>query len=73
LREFLQPFHFLNLNDAIMQQFAALRVDLRRRGQIIPDFDLLLAATALHHDLTILTRNARHFGRISDLTLSQPS
>ena len=34
-------------------------------GQIIADFDILIAATALHHDLTLLTRNTRHFDRIS--------
>jgi predicted nucleic acid-binding protein len=35
--------------------------------------DLLIAATALDHDLTLVTRNRRHFERIPDLTLYQPS
>jgi predicted nucleic acid-binding protein len=30
-------------------------------------------ATALHHDLTLLTRNVRHFERIPELPLYQPS
>lgn len=68
-RRFLAPFNQLNLNDAIMARFAETRSQLRRRGEILPDFDLLLAATALHFDLTVLTFNARHLGRVPDLKL----
>ncbi len=52
-----------------MDQFAVLRADLRRRGQLIPDLDLLIAATALSHDLALLTRNVRHFARIPGLRI----
>ena len=34
---------------------------------MIPDLDLLIAATALQHDLTLLTNKRRHFDRISGL------
>jgi len=36
---------------------------------MIGDFDILIAATALHHDLTLVTRNRRHFERIPNLAL----
>lgn len=49
--------------------FGQLRYELRRSGQSIPDDDLLIAATALRHDLTLVTRNRRHFARISDLRI----
>ena len=35
--------------------------------------DHLIAATAIHHDLTLLTFNRRHFERVLDLKLFQPS
>jgi predicted nucleic acid-binding protein len=54
-----------------MKRFARLRGELRRQGQLIPDPDLLIAATALQHDLTIVTRNVRHFQRIPGLKLYQ--
>lgn len=60
----------LPLNRAIPRRFAALRGDLRRQGLIIADMDLLIAATALHHDLSLLTRNGRHFQRIPNLWLA---
>jgi predicted nucleic acid-binding protein len=39
---------------------------------LIPDLDCLIAATAVHHHLILLTRNRRHFARIPDLRLYEP-
>ena len=71
LREFLSPFRALDVTDQIMERFAQIRTQLRRRGELIPDFDLVLAATALCHDLTVLTFNIRHFARMPELSLYQ--
>ena len=54
-----------------MEIFGQTRSELRRRGQLIPDLDLLIAATAVHHELILMTRNVRHFARVPDLVLSQ--
>ena len=70
-RKFLRVADVLPLNRRTMQRFARLRGDLRRRGQLIPDPDLLIAATALEHDLTLLTRNLKDFARIPELKLYQ--
>lgn len=69
VRTFLDPFDLLTLDDAVMLQFAELRVDLRRQGQLIPDFDLLIASTALVYDLVLITGNQRHFERVPGLDL----
>lgn len=71
LRQFLEPFPVLPLTDPIMERFAQLRSQLRRQGNLIPDFDLLIAATAVTHDLTLLTFNQRHFSRIPGVRLFQ--
>ena len=71
-REFLSDYAVLPLSDPIMAVFARERARLRAQGQLIPDLDLLTAATALTHDLVLITRNWRHFGRIPDLRLYQP-
>lgn len=71
-RRFLVAYPPLNLSDSLMERFAETRADLRRRGQGIADMDLLIAATALHNDLTLLTFNISHFGRIPHLRLYQP-
>jgi predicted nucleic acid-binding protein len=71
-RQFLSAYRVLTLSDPIMERFAETRSFLRRRGQLVPDFDLLVGATALHHELTVLTFNRRDFQRIPDLKLYQP-
>jgi tRNA(fMet)-specific endonuclease VapC len=47
--------------------FGQLKADLQERGQLIPDFDLVVAATALTHSLTLVTANTAHFARIPKL------
>lgn len=68
----LQPFSTLPLDKACMQHFAYVRSTLRRQGQLIPDMDLLIASTALRHDLTLITANVKHFARIPSLRLYHP-
>ena len=72
-RQFLTPFPILDLNEPIMERFAEIRSLLRRRGETISDFDILIGATALYHGLTVLTYNKRHFKRIPDLKLYTPT
>jgi predicted nucleic acid-binding protein len=69
----LDRFITVPLSIPIMEVFALTRASLRRTGALIPDMDLLIAATAIHHDLTLLTRNTRHFGRIGELNLYRTS
>ncbi len=70
-RNLLRFVEVLPLNRAILRRFARVRGELRAKGQIIGDFDLLIAATALQHGLTLMTRNRRHFDRVP--SLQQPS
>jgi predicted nucleic acid-binding protein len=72
-REFIAPLAIVPLSEPIMERFAEIRAHLRRRGQLISDFDILIAASALQHDLTLLTYNLRHFERIPELRTYKPS
>ncbi|MDV6373757.1 PIN domain-containing protein [Deinococcus arenicola] len=49
---------------------ALLHHQLRGAGTLIDDADLLIAATALRHGATLVTRNTNHFQRISGLHLA---
>jgi tRNA(fMet)-specific endonuclease VapC len=59
----------LGFDEAIMKRFARIRGDLRVIGQSVGDADILIAATAIHHDQTLVTRNQKHFQRIPGLKL----
>lgn len=71
LRAFLRLVDPIALNQGIMRRFATIRGRLRRRGQLIGDFDTLIAATAVHYDLVLVTRNLRHFDRIPDVQVHE--
>ncbi len=51
----------LPIDSAIADRWGWLAAEARRNGTPIPIIDGLLAATALHHGLTLVSRNARDF------------
>jgi tRNA(fMet)-specific endonuclease VapC len=57
----------INLTDEIIIRAADIYADLYRRGLLILDADILIAATALENDLPIVTNNESHFNRITGL------
>jgi tRNA(fMet)-specific endonuclease VapC len=71
-RRFFAGYALLPVTEDIAARFAEVRAFLRRQGQPIGDLDVLIAATALDHDLTLVTRNLRHFERIPNLKLYRP-
>lgn len=42
---------------------------LRKAGNAIPELDLLIATTAAHHNMTLVTNNTKHMSRINDIRL----
>ena len=50
--------------------FGTLKAQLENKGERLDDFDLILAACALAHNLTMVTNNTGHFKRIADLKLA---
>lgn len=59
----------LEVDAATAILFAQERSRLRRAGTPIGDLDLLIGATALRYNLTLLSNNRRHFQRINGLNL----
>lgn len=64
---FLRKVRVLFLNEDAANKFGKIKVDLRRAGQIIDDFDILIAAITLSNDDTLVTNNIEHFKRIEGL------
>jgi tRNA(fMet)-specific endonuclease VapC len=57
----------LPYDDASARVFGELRVALAKQGVVVNVVDILLASTALAHDLTFVTHNIKDFERIPDL------
>jgi tRNA(fMet)-specific endonuclease VapC len=60
----------LPLTDAIVVRAADIYADLYAHGQLISDADILIAATALEHNLVLVTNNIDHFNRIPGLRIN---
>jgi predicted nucleic acid-binding protein len=51
----------LPVSDGVAGRWGRLRATLTSSGIALSTSDTLIAATALEHDLTVVTRNVRHF------------
>ncbi len=66
---FIQDCQILPVTTEIADLAATHYAELRRQNQLIGHTDVLIAATAFHHSLTVVTNNQNHFQRISGLPL----
>jgi tRNA(fMet)-specific endonuclease VapC len=57
----------LEINDKIIVKAAGIYADLHKRGRLIGDADILIAATAIENNLSVVTNNENHFNRIDGL------
>jgi len=64
---FVQPFRLLGYNEEVAWRFGVIFRELRRRGTLIGANDMWIAATALVHDLPVVTRNRDEFSRVPGL------
>ena len=53
----------------VARVYGAIQARLEEAGRALADADLQIAATAVHHDLELVTGNLRHFRRITGLRL----
>lgn len=65
--QFCETCTILPLTDEIVVRAADIYATLKQRGEPIGDADILIGASALSHDLAILTNNEDHFRRIPGL------
>jgi predicted nucleic acid-binding protein len=49
------------IDSGIADRWGSIAAESRRKGKALPVIDGLLAATALHHNLTVVSRNASVF------------
>lgn len=57
----------LSFDDECAEHYGRIRADLKKKGTPIGPNDLLIAATALGHGVSVITRNAREFERVDGL------
>ncbi len=69
VKNFVEGVSILDVDEDVCKIFARERARLRKQGQLIDNFDLLIASTALYRNLTLLTNNQKHFKEIKGLKI----
>lgn len=70
-RDLLPRLRVLAYDLPIGRRYGEIRVELEAAGNMPGEADLQIAATALHHDLTLVTGNLRHFERVPGLRVAR--
>lgn len=69
IQSFCQPFNSLAFDDRCAEEYAQIRADLTRQGNIIGPNDLMIASIARAHDAVLITNNTKEFNRVANLRL----
>ena len=69
LQLILSEIDVVNMDDEICRIYGQESGRLRGKNARIGDNDLWIGATALRHDLTLLTNNRKHFKRMHSLSI----
>lgn len=67
LQNFFEPFVSLPFDDACSEHYGSIRQELARIGKPIGPYDSMIAATAITHDLVLVTHNVDEFSRVVGL------
>lgn len=67
--EILVGYKHLHIDDPAAEAYGHLRAALEKQGKLIGPYDLLIAAIALAHGVTLVTHNTTEFGCVPDLSL----
>ena len=70
LEAFLAPFVLLPFHAYVALSYGHIRAHLAKAGTPIGPLDTLIAAHALHEDLTLVSNNTREFLRVPGLKLT---
>ncbi len=70
LADLLRDVTVLDATAAVARVFGATKAMLLDQGHSVSEFDLLIAATAVAHDLTLVTHNVQDFKHVPGLTIA---
>ncbi len=67
--DLLNDMQILEVTELVARRFGEIRAGLLDTGAATPEMDLLIAATALVHNLTLVTHNVQDFVNVPGLVI----
>jgi tRNA(fMet)-specific endonuclease VapC len=68
IHKLLEHFDVLYLSEN-GEHYGNIKYALKKNGEMIDEFDILIAGQAMSEDLIVVTDNLKHFNRIKDLKI----
>ena len=68
IEAFITKFAILPIYDSL-DIYGREKAKLRKQGLLIDDFDMLIGATALHHNMVMVTNNVTHLSRLENIVI----
>jgi len=69
VKNFLLPFEIVDFDKKASIEYARIKADLRKKGQVIGELDMQIAGIALSNNLVLVTNNEKEFIRVSNLKI----
>ena len=69
VHEIKDIFPLADITSDIMDVFGSIKAHVQKIGKTSDDMDLLIAATAIANEMTLVTHNTKHFEHIPNLNL----
>lgn len=73
LEQYLSNYLIIPVDQPLCREWAQIRADQQSAGRVISPQDAWIAATAIRHDLSLVTHNIKDFREIPNLRLITPS
>ena len=69
IEQLSQTLTVIPFDDDAAKQFGSIKAKLMKAGTLVKDADLMIGATAIVRNMTVVTNNTRHFEKIPDLRI----
>lgn len=66
--QFCESFEIVPIINSL-EEYARQKAELRKKGEMIDDFDMLIACGAISNGCVIVTDNTKHFERLSGISI----
>lgn len=70
-QDFIHNFQvqIISIDQEVAEKYLDIKINLENKNISLADFDLLIGATAITYNLSLITRNIKHFKRIKELKI----